>query len=341
MWLNRLAVALAAYAAIVFAAFAQSTSDQLLEGLVNPGYEEQPAWFKNSFLDMQEDIAEAADTGKRLMLYFYQDGCPYCAKMLRENFAIKEIEDKTRAHFDVVAINIWGDREVVDLAGEDTTEKRFAADLKVMYTPTLLFLDEQGEVALRVNGYYPPHKFSVALDYAAVKQPDQASFREYYKRLDPPAAHGELHADASFLQPPHDLSNVERPLLVLFEQKSCPPCDELHMDIFKREAIQDWLDDFAIAQFDMWSKEPLTTPKGMQTTAYEWARRLNISYAPSLVFFDRDGNEVFRAETYLQAGHIRSALAYIATDAYREQPSFQRFVQDRLDEFETEGESAN
>ena len=337
MWLNRLAVALAAYAAVVSAAFAQATSDQLLEGLVNPGYEEQPAWFKNSFLDMQDDIAEAAEADKRLMLYFYQDGCPYCAKLLRENFAVKEIEDKTRAHFDVLAINMWGDLEVVDFAGKDTTEKRFAADLKVMYTPTILFLDEQGEVVLRVNGYYPPHKFSVALDYAAAKQSDQESFREYYSRLDPPVAKGELHTDSSFLRPPYALNNVGRPLLVLFEQKSCPPCDELHLNIFQRSDIRPLLGDFTIAQFDMWSKEPLTTPEGITTTAYDWARRLNISYAPSLVFFD-DTREVFRAEAYLQASHIASALAYVASGAYREEPSFQRFIQSRADAGQTAGE---
>ena len=31
-----------------------------------------PAWFKESFLDFEQDIAEAAAQGKRLVLYFYQ-----------------------------------------------------------------------------------------------------------------------------------------------------------------------------------------------------------------------------------------------------------------------------
>ena len=61
--------------------------------LVNPGHHEQPSWFKQSFLDIREDVAEAAADGKRVMLYFYQDGCPYCAKLLQENFADREIVD--------------------------------------------------------------------------------------------------------------------------------------------------------------------------------------------------------------------------------------------------------
>ena len=50
------------------------------------------------------------------------------------------------------------------LDGKLTTEKQFAADLKVMFTPTMLFLDEQGRVVMRLNGYYPPHKFSAVVD---------------------------------------------------------------------------------------------------------------------------------------------------------------------------------
>ena len=97
-------------------AFAQDAAPA--QGMVIPGWHEPPAWFKESFLDMREDIAEATKSGRRLMLYFHQDGCPYCAKLLRENFGDKAIADKTRKHFDVIAINLWGDREVTDLAGK-------------------------------------------------------------------------------------------------------------------------------------------------------------------------------------------------------------------------------
>ena len=48
----------------------------LAAGLINPGHEEKPAWFKVSFLDLFEDISEAAENNKRLMVYYYQDGDP-------------------------------------------------------------------------------------------------------------------------------------------------------------------------------------------------------------------------------------------------------------------------
>jgi len=58
---------------------AVAAEEGTLDGGVNPGYHPPPPWFKQSFLDIREDVDEAATAGKRLLLYFYQDGCPYCA----------------------------------------------------------------------------------------------------------------------------------------------------------------------------------------------------------------------------------------------------------------------
>ena len=48
---------------------------------------EKPHWFKESFLEFEDDVAEAAAADRRVMLYFHQDGCPYCARLVEENFA--------------------------------------------------------------------------------------------------------------------------------------------------------------------------------------------------------------------------------------------------------------
>ncbi|MEN6584753.1 MAG: thioredoxin fold domain-containing protein, partial [Sulfuricella sp.] len=206
------------------AQFAHAASEApLASGLVHPGYEEQPAWFKNSFLDLREDVGEAAKHGKRVLLYFYQDGCPYCKKLLQDNLGQRPIADKTQKYFDVIAINMWGDREVTDLSGAATTEKDFAKQMKVMFTPTMVALDEKGGQALRVNGYYAPHQFDAALDYAGLHKEHELSFKEYLAQVAPAAAQGKLHGDARYLAPPYRLDRATKrggkPLLVLFEQK--------------------------------------------------------------------------------------------------------------------------
>jgi thioredoxin-related protein len=230
---------------------AEPVEQTLTEGLVNPGYAEKPAWFANSFLDIREDVGEAASAGKRVILYFYQDGCPYCQKLLDTNFALQETEIKTRKHFEVIAINMWGDREVTGFDGEETTEKAFAKSLRVMFTPTLLFLNEQGRVILRVNGYYPPHKFNAALDYGSQHDGAGPTFREYYAALSPAPASGVLHQDASYLSAGVALDKRKgRPLLVMFEQKDCSPCDELHLDILQRPESREQLQLLDVAVLD-------------------------------------------------------------------------------------------
>lgn len=327
------------------AAFAAAEGQGLGEGMVNPGYEEKPEWFKLSFLDLREDVSEAEDAGKRVLLYFYQDGCPYCTKLLRDNFGQREIAEKTQKHFDVIAINMWGDREVTDMSGNTVAEKKFASDRKVMFTPTLLFLNEQGDVALRVNGYYFPEKFDAALDYVAQKKETELSFAEYYAKLNREPSQAELHKDPRFLKPPYDLTpqarGSQKPLLVLFEQKHCRACDELHQDILQRPRSDEELSKVDVVQLDQWADTPVTAPSGKKTTAKEWARELDVKHAPSLVFFNTEGEEVFRTEAYLRAFHIQGAMAYVHSGAYQEQPNFQRYLQTRRTEIEQEGETVD
>jgi len=309
-------------------------------GMVNPGYEAKPSWFKQSFLDLREDLAEAAAENKQLMLYFYQDGCPYCAKLLRDNFSQRAIEQKTRANYDVIAVNMWGDREVVDLAGEQMTEKFFASKMRVMFTPTIILLDNKGRQRLRINGYYPPAKYLAALDYAATPTSRGQSFAEFYHQRAPRKASGKLHSQPFFIKPPYDLkrlSQANKPLLILFEQKVCQACDEQHEDIFKRKATLQQLSRYNIVRLDMWADTRITGLDGKPGTARQLARKLDVKYAPSMVFVDATGREVFRSEAYLKAFHIQSVLDYVASGAYKTQASFQRFIAARADRLEAQG----
>jgi thioredoxin-related protein len=321
---------------------AAENASGLEAGMINPGFHEKPDWFKNSFLDLGEDIEEATEAGKRIILYFHQDGCPYCAKLLNENFALREIVEKTKTGFQLIAINIWGDRTVTAIDGREMSEKALAERLKVHYTPTLLFLDEQGQSVLRINGYYPPHRFMAALDYVAGREERKQSFRDYLKQRQPVAASGKLHRQEGYLQPPLDLRqstmNNQKPLLVLMEMKQCPPCDELHREVLSRPELSETLPGFNIAVIDVWSSEPVITPNGDQLKSTDWAASLGIQYTPSLLFFDQQGQEVFRSEAYLRRFHTQAVLEYVLSGSYLEQPNFQRYVQAKAAEMRTKGE---
>ena len=316
-------------------------AEVLATQLVNPGYQEKPQWFKNSFLDIREDVEEATSEGKRVLLYFYQDGCPYCAKLVTDNFGQIDIAEKTKKHFDTIALNMWGDREVVDFAGMDVTEKEFAKALKVQFTPTLLMLNESGDVVIRINGYFAPNKFSAVLDYVGKKMESQMEIREYLSQNVAQASSGKLHQQPDYLQPPYDFSSrqikANRPLLVMFEQKKCRVCDELHLDILLRKESLALLEMFDVALLDMWSGTEIRTPQGAVSNAKSWAAQLGVQYSPTMVFFDESGNEVFRTEGYLKSFHIQSAMDYVSSKAYLTQPEFQRYISARADELEAQG----
>ena len=117
-------------------AFATSQKGEFFGGIET----EYPSWFKDSFLDFSEDLAEAASEGKRLVIFFHQDGCPYCNALVQRNFSQKNIAEKAQKNFDIIAINMWGDRPVTHVDGQEYTEKTFAEKLKVQFTPTVIFL---------------------------------------------------------------------------------------------------------------------------------------------------------------------------------------------------------
>ncbi|MBE9559559.1 MAG: thioredoxin fold domain-containing protein [Proteobacteria bacterium] len=308
--------------------------------MVNPGHEEHPDWFKVSFLDLYEDIEDAADNNKRLLIYYYQDGCPYCKKLLQENFSQRSISDKTQKYFDVVSINLWGDKEVT--VGDRTyTEKEFAEALKVQYTPTLLFFNEKNKIVFRANGYYPPEKFSALLDYIGQKQETKISYQEYMEKVNPQVSSGRLHDDINSVASITDLTQATKPLLVMLEQKKCVTCDELHLDILKREESIKLLSRFNVAVLDMWSEVMIKTPSGKKMKVRDWAKNLDVKYAPSLLFFDNSGNEVFRADAYLKAFHTQSVMDYVSSGAYKKQSNFQRYIDERADHLREQGIEVN
>ncbi|MDH5517206.1 MAG: thioredoxin fold domain-containing protein [Gammaproteobacteria bacterium] len=312
---------------------------ELAEGMVNPGFHEKPEWFKNSFLDLNEDIAEARESGKKLIVFFYQDGCPYCKKILDDNFSQKDIADKTRKHFDLVAVNMWGDNELV-FRKNTFTEKSFSEVAKVMYTPTILFFDEKSNIVLRMNGYYQPGKFEAALDYVRLNKFTYQKFSEYMAEVTPVKSAGKLHKSLETVDQPYQFRQAlkkGKPLVVMFEQKQCPACDELHLDTLMRDQSKKLLKPFEIAVVDMWSDESIIKPDGGRSKMSSWAKELDIQYAPSLVFFDRDGKDVFRIEGYLKSFHVQSVLDYVAQQAYIKHSNFQRWIDQRAHRLRDQG----
>ncbi len=254
-----------------------------------------PDWFKLSFLDMAEDLAEARAAGKAgLIIYYGQKYCAYCRQFLEKDLAREDIRNYMLEHYDVIGIDIHG-----------------------------------------LRGYYPPYRFRAALEYVADGHFRNERFREYLARADVPLIFepGDLSEEPFFLAGPYmlDRSRIrgERPLVVFFEQGNCHACDILHTGPLQDEQIRARLEQLETVQLSYWSDTPVITPAGERTTARRWAEQLGLFYTPTLIFFDTDGTEIIRVDSVVQFYRLRNVLDYILTGGYRRYATFQRWRESR------------
>ncbi len=306
---------------------------------------EYPAWFKDSFLHLKEDIDEARKNGKRVILMFTQDGCPYCSALVERNLSQREIEATMRQKFDVIAVNLWGDKELVGLDGRTYTEKSYSAAQKIQFTPSLVFFDEAGKTLLRLNGYVPPARLQAALDWVGGRHENTVAFRDFVAAHEvPKQASGDMIKQDFFLKNATDLrrrGKTARPLAVFFEQKDCPDCEVLHRRVLADPETRDVIAKFDNVQLDMWSRELITTPEGKRMPVRDWVRRLGVNYAPGIVLFDADGKEVIRWESSFRVFHTLGMFDYVASKSYRKEPSFQRFLAAKTEHIREAGLDVN
>lgn len=298
---------------------------------------EYPEWFKISFLDLREDLDDALAAGKwGIVVYFGQQHCAYCEALMEVNFGTEQdIVEYTRRHFDVIAIDIWGSREVTDMDGQTLLESEYAEREQTNFTPSLVFYDQQGEQALRLRGYYPPYTFRAALEYVVDGYYRTESLRDYLARADPPPKFdlGDLNEEDFFEPPPYALDRsripAQKPLAVFFEQADCHACDILHTHPLSDTVTRELLKGYNVVQLDMWSDTPVLRPDGRRSNAQQWARALGLFYAPVIVIFDERGRELIRVDSVVRLCRLQGVLEYVLSKGYKRFPTFQRWREER------------
>jgi len=187
----RFAFALAVgLAALVAGGGARAADPPAEPALGENGLYVQP-WFLQSFLDLREDLDEAAGKGKRFVIFWEQKGCPYCKETHLVNLAKPEIAAYIQKHYVVLQLDLWGTRKVKDFDGEELSEKALAQKYGVRYTPTIQFFPPKApeakvsgreiEVA-RMPGYMRPFPFYVMFQFVQDEGYKTGAFREYYKK---------------------------------------------------------------------------------------------------------------------------------------------------------------
>ena len=294
---------------------------------------EPPAWFKESFLEIADDVDDASEAGKHVLLFFELNGCPYCDRMLEESFEAEPLSSYIQANFDTIAINIQGDREIAFNDEITVSEKELGEILKVYSTPALLFLDADNKTIVRVNGYRAPERFRQVLEFVATRSYQTTTLPDYLQaKLDRNVY--QLRANTLFSKVT-DLSSVDGPLMVIFEDGSCYDCNEFHDGILAHELVRQELAPFTIVRLDADSNETIRDVLGIETTPAELARQHQMIYRPGVLVFD-DGNLLRRHDSLTYPHHFKESLRYVA-GGYYQQTDYRSYSLQRTEELLSSG----
>ena len=308
------------------ASYAAETSGR---GQITGGVDHQaPSWFKESFLEIADDVEEAAEADKHVLLFFQLNGCPYCDRMLEESFEAQPMADYIRAHFDTIAINVRGDRDIAFDEETSVSEKQLSEILKVRATPAILFLNENNKPVARVDGYRAPERFKQVLKFVTSKSYQTSSLADYLQaRLD--KNFYQLRANPRFSEV-SDLSSIKGPLMVIFEDGSCYDCDEFHDGILANELVQKEIEPYTVVRLDAESKAEILDVQGNKTTAANMALQYDMIYRPGVLVFD-EGELQRRHDSLIFPHHFKESLRYVAGGYYK-QSDYRSYSQQRTEE---------
>ncbi len=156
----------------------------------------------------------------------------------------------------------------------------------------------------------------------------------------------------SFLDLSEDLSSAAdngKHLVILFEQKGCPYCRELHRVNFANEKIVEFAKkNFDFLQLNLWGSRKVTDFDGTEMEERHLAQKWKVVFTPTIIFFPTDINkvkgksghqvEVARMPGYMKPFHFISMLEYVEGEHYNSQ-IFQRFLQDKFKRLQSEGKT--
>jgi len=285
-----------------------------------------PDWFKQSFLNIREDVEEARQAGKHLLIFMDLNDCPYCARTLDENFHGGDNMAYIQKHFDVVALNVRGDQEVTWIDGTHSTEQQLAAKLKIMGTPTLVFIGMDGKQALKLMGYRTPPTLRHALEFVHTRAYQQQSLADYIEKVQKTPVY-------TFRNHPRfenvtDFSGYKKPLAVIFEDRNCADCAGFHDKVLNHPDVMAELKPFRLVRLDAYAETPIVTFDGKRSTPRAWAASLGLNHRPGIVLFD-EGREAARMEGRFYHFHFKEALRFVSGKHYQRYKRFGDYLNDR------------
>lgn len=133
------------------------------------------------WLKLEKAQNAAINDGKTIMVFVEAEWCGICRRMENEIFPQEVIQKLIREKYHPVTIDL-DSREKVIYNGQEMTEREFARKMNVSATPTIIFINPQGEVLAHQIGFNPTDRFEALLHFISSDQFGEVPFEEYFKK---------------------------------------------------------------------------------------------------------------------------------------------------------------
>jgi len=162
--------------------------------------------------------------------------------------------------------------------------------------------------------------------------------------LDDNGLHVEDWIEETFYDLREDLGDATaagQRMLILFEQRGCIYCNEMHENVFSRENIAQMLDeDFFVIRLNLHGSLEVTDFDGEVMSEREIARRWGILFTPTLMFMPEEVAEdltAVQASVATMPGAFGgwttyNMLTWVQDHGYDDDEGFQRYHARRLQE---------
>lgn len=153
---------------------------------------------KINWITLEDAVKLQKQQPKKIIMDFYTVWCGPCKLLDKNTFSNNDVAKYINEHFYAVKFNAEGDSEV-NFKGRKFTNPRYdpakankrnyphqlSQYFKVNAYPTVVFLDEEGNLITQVKGYQTPQQIELYLkmfannDYLNIKT--QEEFQKYYE----------------------------------------------------------------------------------------------------------------------------------------------------------------
>ena len=129
-------------------------------------------------MKLDDAIAMAEKSPKKILLSVTAEWCGYCKKMDREVYGQQVVADLIDEHFYPAYIDTDSKNEV-NFMGETYTEQELAWAFRITGTPTTIFLSAEGKPLGVQPGFIPGDVFKKLVSFVGTDSFKSMSFDEY------------------------------------------------------------------------------------------------------------------------------------------------------------------